>query len=44
MCVVIDSKVIISNAFYAFVQANTRSNFLNYQYVDKFKKILYQKI
>ncbi len=44
MCVVIDSKVIISNAYYAFFQKNKQYSILDYKYVDTFKKNLYKKI
>lgn len=44
MCVVIDSKVIISNAFYAMHKKDDVCTVLEYKFVDQFKKLLYQRI
>lgn len=44
MCVVIDSKVVISNAFYAMQKKDGVCSTLEYNVVDQFKKILYQRI
>ncbi len=43
MCVVIDDKVIISNAFYANLK-KFNQYLLDYDEVEKFKRILYKEI
>lgn len=44
MCVVIDSKVIISNTFYAYYEKGNANRVLTYDKIDEFRSILYEEI
>ncbi len=44
MCVVIDSKVIISNIFYAYYEKGITNRLLTYDKIDEFRSILYKEI
>lgn len=44
MCVVIDSRVIISNACYAYLNKHANGEIIKYKYIEEFKRTLYQKI